>query len=203
MSDCGCGTEQADQLERKTLIILLVINAVMFVAEFFLGWLAESTGLIADSLDMLADAGVYGLSFYAVGKGLQKQAKAANISGLLQVVLGLAVLLEVLRRFLFGSEPESFLIIAVGTVALIANVCCLVLISRHRESGVHMRASWIFSTNDVIANCGVILSGGLVWVFGSRYPDLIVGAVISAVVVRGGLQILREAKQANAAQVGA
>ncbi|MBT8146048.1 MAG: cation transporter [Gammaproteobacteria bacterium] len=202
MADCGCGTELADKLERKTLMALLAINAFMFVTEIILGWMAESAGLIADSLDMLADAGVYGLSLFAVGKGIQMQSKAASISGVLQIILGLGVLLEVFRRLLFGSEPESLLIMCVGAVALIANVYCLVLISRHRDSGVHMRASWIFSTNDVIANLGVIISGGLVWVFGSRYPDLIVGAIISAVVVRGGLKILNEARLANKTEVG-
>lgn len=195
MSDCGCGSEQAESLERKTLIVLLSINAFMFVAELALGWLAQSTGLIADSLDMLADATVYGLSLYAVGKGVLQQAQAARVSGYLQITLGLGVLFEVFRRLLFGSEPQSVLIIAVGAVALFANVLCLVLISRHREGGVHMRASWIFSTNDVIANLGVIVSGVLVAVIGSRFPDLIVGTIISIIVVRGGLKILQDAKQ--------
>lgn len=202
MSDCGCGSEQAERLERKTLVVLLAINGVMFLTEVILGWLAESTGLIADSLDMLADAGVYGLSLYAVGKGIQKQSKAANVSGVLQIILGTGVLLEVLRRFLFGSEPESLLIMGVGSVALIANIYCLILLSPHRDAGVHMRASWIFSTNDVIANIGVIVSGCLVWALGSRYPDLVVGAVISTIVVWGGIKILLEAKRANEAHVG-
>ena len=197
MSDCGCGSDQADKLEQKTLIALLAINAVMFLAEIILGWIAESTGLIADSLDMLADAGVYGLSLYAVGRGIQKQASAAGISGVLQIILGVGVLLEVLRRFLFGSDPESILMMMVGSVALVANVYCLMLIARYRNAGVHMRASWIFSTNDVIANLGVIISGGLVWLLGSRYPDLIIGAIISTVVVGGGIKILHEAKNAN------
>lgn len=203
MSECGCGTDQAETLERKTLIALLAINAVMFLFEIVLGWIAESTGLIADSLDMLADAAVYGLSLYAVGMGIKKQAKAANVSGVLQIILGTGVILEVLRRFLFGSEPESILIIGVGAVALIANIYCLMLISRHREAGVHMRASWIFSTNDVIANLGVIVSGGLVWALGSRFPDLVVGAVISFIIVRGGIKILAEARQENEAHTGA
>src|SRR5210317_2600081 len=107
MSNCGCDSGQAQRLERKTLIILLGINAVMFFTEIVLGFLAESTGLIADSLDMLADAGVYGISLYVVGKGIALQAKAANVSGVLQIVLGLGVFFEVLRRLLFGSEPES------------------------------------------------------------------------------------------------
>ncbi len=195
MSDCGCGAEQADELERKTLVILLSINAFMFVTELGLGWIAQSTGLIADSLDMLADAAVYCVSLYAVGKGVLKQAKSAQVSGTLQVLLGFGVLFEVVRRVIFGSEPESLMIMAVGFLALLANVACLMLISKHREGGVHMRASWIFSTNDVIANLGVIISGALVAIVGNRYPDLIVGAVISLVVIRGGITILKDARQ--------
>jgi Co/Zn/Cd efflux system component len=197
MSECGCGAEQADKLEKKTLIVLLSINAVMFVVELALGWLAQSTGLIADSLDMFADAAVYGISLYAVGKGVLRQAKAAQLSGFLQVLLGLGVLFEVLRRSVFGSDPLSTLIISVGAIALLANIICLVLISKHREGGMHMRASWIFSTNDVIANLGVIMSGVLVATIGSRFPDLIVGAIISLIVIRGGIKILRDAQEAR------
>ena len=203
MSNCDCGSDQAEKLERKTLIALLAINAVMFLFELILGILAESTGLIADSLDMLADAGVYGISLYVVGKGLAQQSKAASLSGILQITLGFGVIVEVLRRLYFGSEPESLLIMVAGAVALMANIYCVLLISKHRDSGVHMRASWIFTTNDVIANFGVIISGGLVWIFGNRYPDLVVGAIISAIVVRGGFKILHEAKQAKHSQPGA
>ena len=195
MSDCGCGAEEADKLEKRTLISLLLINGVMFFVEFFFGWFAQSTGLIADSLDMLADAMVYGLSLYAVGKGLKQKASATTVSGYLQILLGIGVLIEVLRRLIYGSEPQSTLIIIIGLVALIANILCLVLISKHKDAGVHMRASWIFSTNDVIANLGVICSGILVGAVGSRFPDLIIGCVIAVIVVRGGLKILRESKQ--------
>ena len=197
MPDCSCELEEAAELERKTLWTLLAINGAMFVAEAIMGWWAESTGLLADSLDMLADASVYGIALYAVGRSGRIQANAATASGALQIALGLGVLLEVVRRFLSGSDPVSALMMAVGALALVANVSCLMLIARHREGGVHMRASWIFSTNDVIANLGVIISGGLVMYFGSQLPDLIIGTVISGVVLRGGVQILREAKEAR------
>jgi Co/Zn/Cd efflux system component len=198
MSSCGCESGQSETLERKALVALLLINAVMFLVELLVGLFAESTGLIADSLDMLADAGVYGLSLYAVGRGLQKQSSTARISGMLQVSLSAFVLVEVLRRFVFGSEPESTLMMGIASVALVANVYCLKILSRHRDAGIHMRASWIFSTNDVIANLGVIVSGALVFATGSRYPDLVVGAIISGVILRGGIQILKEAHTAKA-----
>ncbi len=202
MADCGCGAEQAEALERTTLLYLLGINGLMFVLEAVAGVMAQSTGLIADSLDMLADAAVYGISLFVVGKGLAQQARAATLSGWLQIVLGVGVLFDVLRRYFLGSDPHSALIVAVGALAFVANLSCLMLISRHRKGGVHMRASWIFSVNDVIANLGVIASGVLVWLSGSRYPDLVVGAVIAAVVVRGGVLILKEARLSTQGATG-
>jgi Co/Zn/Cd efflux system component len=195
MSGCGCGSGEADKLERRSLWTLLTINATMFATEGVAGWFGESAGLIADSLDMFADASVYGIALYAVGRSRGIQSTAAIASGVLQIGLGFGVLLEVVRRYLHGSEPVSALMMGVGTIAFAANVGCLAILAEHRTGGVHMRASWIFSTNDVIANLGVIVSGGLVLLLGSRVPDLIIGGLICALVVRGGVQILREARR--------
>lgn len=195
--------EEAAELERKTLWTLLAINGAMFLIEAVAGWWGESTGLLADSLDMLADASVYGIALYAVGRSRRLQANAATASGVLQIALGLGVILEVVRRFLYGGEPVGVLMMSVGALALAANVSCLLLIAKHREAGVHMRASYIFSTNDVIANLGVIISGAIVMYLGSRLPDLVIGALISVVVLRGGIQILRETKEAREGEVGA
>jgi Co/Zn/Cd efflux system component len=183
--------EAQDSNERRTLWVLLSINAAMFVAEVVAGWLAESAGLLADSLDMLADAMVYGLGLYAVGKAATHKLRAAHVSGWFQLALAFGALFEVVRRFLGGSEPEPLWMIAVAAVALVANVTCLVLVARHRHGGAHMKASYIFSTNDVIANCGVMVAGGLVAGTGSRLPDLVVGTIIGAVVFSGAVRILR------------
>jgi len=194
MSGCGCEIEIQDKSERRVLIALLLINGVMFVAELGVGWWAQSTALIADALDMLADAMVYGVGLYAVGKSLLVKVHAARISGSLQVLLGLLVLVDIVRRLIVGSEPVSILMMSMGVIALIANVTCLILIAKHREAEVHMRASWIFSKNDVIANLGVILAGGLVAWTGSRLPDLVIGLLVALLVIRGGILILHDAK---------
>jgi len=193
MSGCGCEIEIKNRDQSRVLILLLAINGVMFIAEVIAGMIGDSTALIADSLDMLADATVYAIGLYAVGRSLLVKAKAAHISGVFQIVLGLGVLFDIVRRAFVGSEPESVMMIAVGAVALIANVVCLVLIYKHRQGEVHMRASWVFSKNDVIANLGVITGGLLVAYTGSSYPDLIIGLLIAAIVVRGGFHIIKDA----------
>lgn len=176
--------------EARVLRWLLAINAVMFVLEFGMSIVAQSTGLIADSLDMFADAAVYGVSLYAVGKAASLKLKAAHFSGWLQLALAVSVLLEVLRRVVYGSEPVSTLMIGVGAVALVANIACLLLIFKSRNQGAHMKASWIFSANDVLANAGVITAGILVSVTGSQIPDLVIGVIIGLVVLNGARRIL-------------
>ncbi len=194
MSDCDCDVEVESKGQSRVLWILLSINAMMFIAEMTAGILAESTGLIADSLDMLADATVYAIGLYAVGRAASEKIRAASLSGLFQIMLAVGVAVEVGRRMLFGSEPEALFMIGVSIVALIANVVCLAFISKHRNGEVHMRASWIFSKNDVIANIGVIVAGVLVYAFASPIPDLLIGALISFVVLRGGLAIVADAR---------
>lgn len=184
------GAAGGDRREAATLRLLLGINAVMFLVEVVAGWLAESTGLLADSLDMLADAAVYGIALLAVGRGASRQLQAAHASGWLQLALALGALAEVGRRALFGSAPESGLMMGIALLALVANVACLWLVSRQRDRGAHMKASWIFSGNDVLANLGVISAGVLVAWTGQAWPDLVIGAFIGLVVLNGARRIL-------------
>jgi len=194
MSGCSCEVEIKDASQKKVLWLLLVINAFMFVVELGFGWVAESTALIADSLDMLADAVIYGIGLYAVGRSLQHKANAALISGYFQGILACLIVVDILRRVWFGSEPVSELMMGVGFAALVANLVCLLLILKHRNGEVHMRASWICSRNDVIANVGVITAGGLVGWFDSSWPDIVIGGVVAVVILRGVRAIIYEAR---------
>ena len=180
-----------DAAEARVLWILLAINAAMFVIELGAGLWARSAGLIADAMDMFADAAVYGVALYAVGRAARHKLAAARLAGVLQLVLALGALAEVLRRMLAGAMPEPVGMMGIALLALAANVACLVLIARHREGGVHMKASYIFSANDVIANLGVIGAGALVAWLGTPWPDWIIGLLIAAVVLAGAVRILR------------
>lgn len=176
--------------ESGTLRWLLGINALLFVVEMTAGLIAQSTGLIGESLDNFSDAAVYGLALYAVGHSVKMQVRAAHLAGVLQLILAVGVLVDVVRRFVFGSEPESLVMMAIAFVALIANTSCLLLISKHREGGAHMKASWIFSANDVVINLGGITAGALVAWTGSNYPDLIIGTIAGGIVLNGARRIL-------------
>lgn len=170
--------------ERRALRWLLAINAVMFVIEGLAGWWAESSGLLADGLDMFADAAVYGVALYAVGRSAALQLRAAHFAGWLQLVLGVGLFGQVIDHVIHGSAGVSLL-------ALAANLSCMFLIAGHRNGGAHMKASYIFTANDALANVGVIVAGALVAWLGQPWPDWLIGSLIGAVVVGGAVRILR------------
>lgn len=191
LDDAGELPAEEAGTEATTLKLLLAINGALFVTELVVGWVARSTGLLADSLDMFADAAVYGLALYAVGRPASAKLRSARVAGWLQGGLAIAALLEVVRRATMGGEPRSPLMIGMAAVALAANVTCLWLISRQKSGEAHMRASKIFSANDVLANLGVIAAGVLIATTGSRVPDLVIGTIIAAIVLSGSWRILR------------
>ena len=180
---------------RNVLALLLVLNGGMFVVELVAGFRAESMGLIADGLDMGADAAVYLLALLAVGASAHRKLSAARFAGVVQFGLAALAAGEIGRRILFGSAPESDVMIGVSLVALAANVTCLALLRRHRHGEVHLQAAWIFSATDVQANLGVMLAGALVALTGSAVPDLVIGLLIVGIVLRGAIRIWRRVQR--------
>lgn len=181
--------------QRKVLWIVLAINFAFFLIEVSTGIISGSMGLVADSLDMLADALVYGMSLMVVGAVVSRKKKVAMLSGILQLTLAVLGLSEVIRRFLgFEVMPEFQAMIGISLFALAANSVCLWLLQRTRSKDAHMKASIIFSANDVIINIGVIVAGLLVWWSNNNLPDLIVGIIIFLIVIRGAVRILKLAR---------
>ena len=187
--------EPTDQQDRKLLWVVLSINFFFFVLEMLTGILSHSMGLVADSLDMFADSIVYGLALFAVGGSILLKKKIAKIGGYFQTTLAVFGLVEVIRRFLGLVEVPAFqTMIIISSLALIGNATSLFLLQRSKNKEAHMQASVIFTSNDVIANIGVIIAGGLVYFTNSKFPDLIVGAIVFILVGQGAMRILKLSK---------
>lgn len=182
-------------MQRKLLWTVLIINFLFFGLEMLFGIFSNSMGLVADSLDMLADSIVYALALFAVGGTIARKNNIAKFAGYFQILLAVIGFVEVVRRFI-GVEkmPDFQTMIVVSVLALIANVICLYLLQKGKSKEAHMQASMIFTSNDVIINSGVILAGLLVNWLNSGYPDLIIGAIVFVIVARGAYRILQLAK---------
>ena len=199
MSDCCAskGTElerlaqQADQ--RRVLVIVMALNAFMFVAEFTAGLIAGSAALMADSVDMLADATVYGVSLYAINKSTRWKAGATVAKGLFMMALGFGVLVQIGVKLETGVPPSSTLMLAFGSLALVVNLYCLRLMWRFRKLDVNMSSTVECSRNDALANAGVLIAAAAVALTDSFWPDIIVAAAIAGLFLRSAIRMLGEA----------
>jgi len=191
--DKGCAASALRETHSRVLWIVLAINAVMFGVEATAGVLANSTALLADALDMLGDALVYGFSLFVLARSLRWQAGAALAKGAFMLAFGLAVLAEAAYKVFHPVMPDAGTMGIVGTLALAANVICFSLLYRHRADNLNMSSTWLCSRNDLIANVGVLAAAGAAHLLDSRWPDIAVGVVIAALFLRSALGVLRDA----------
>lgn len=195
MTACGCeAPDVRTAQERRVLYIALGLNAGMAVIGGLAGWIAQSTGLLADALDMLSDAAAYAIALMAIGRSSIFKVRAATLSGSILLVLGIVVLIEVGRRLIYGAEPLSEWMIGTALLSLVVNLTVLRLLAPMKSGEVHLRATWLFTRADVVANVGVIVAGLLVFWLRVPYPDFVIGTLIGLYVVKEAIEILRDAR---------
>lgn len=188
-------SKASEEHEKSLLWYVLLINAFFFLLEMVTGIISNSMGLVADSLDMLADALVYGISLLAVGATTIRKKRVARISGYFQLILAFVGFSEIVRRFLgFGEVPVFSTMIYISLLALAGNVISLLILRKTKSDEAHIKASQIFTSNDVVINIGVMLAGVLVYFTASRVPDLLIGTMVFAIVIRGAFRILQLSK---------
>lgn len=196
MKDCCEVMADVSAEQRRVLQFVLWINVGMFLIEFGAGLLAVSTALLADSVDMLGDAIVYGFSLYVVSRGSVWQARAALLKGAVMAVFGVGVLVEAVLKIARGSVPAADVMGGIGMLALAANLGCLLLLRRRRADDINMRSAWLCSRNDVVANAGVILAATGVFLTRSAWPDIAIGLAIAALYATSSLNVIGEARRA-------
>jgi len=178
---------------RRVLKAVLVLNAALFIGEATAGVVAQSTALLADSLDMLGDALVYGFSLYVLWRSAEWKAVAAGLKGIVMAVFGFGVLAEAGYKAWSGVVPIAETMGLIGVLVLAGNATCFFLLYRHRSDDLNMRSTWLCSRNDIIANLSVLAAAAGVKVFAAGWPDVVVGAAIAALFLRSSLSVLREA----------
>jgi len=195
-----CCTDKSLSLARlrerqtMTLWLVLAVNAAMFVVELVSGLLAGSVALVADSLDMLGDALVYGFSLYVVALGAVWKARAALAKAAVMGLFGVFVLTQILHKILYPQVPTVEIMTGIGLLALAANAACFGLLWRHRAEDINMRSVWLCSRNDVVANASVLLAAAGVWATLSPWPDVLVGTLICALFLRSAFVVMSEAR---------
>lgn len=180
---------------RRALLWVIVINLGAFVVVASGGLLAGSASVAANALDFLADGATYALSLWAIGKSVAVRSGAALVKGASLGLLGLSVLGFALWRLVDGAPPEALAISGLGLFGAAANLVAAILLAKYRDGDANVRSVWLCTRNDLIQCIGVAVTGGAVWLTGSRWPDLIVGIGLAAVFLRSAFEIVMQARR--------
>jgi len=181
--------------QRRTLLVVLILNGLLFAGLGLGGLLADSSALLANALDNASDSVVYLISFLAVGRALTWKRRAATTSGVLLLLFAVGVLIDAGRRWWLGAEPIGWTMIGLAVIAAVVNLICLQLLRRLDGDDVNLRAAETFSLNDFASNGGIIVAGGLVLWLDQSWPDLVVGVIVAGIAAKGGLEILEDARK--------
>jgi Co/Zn/Cd efflux system component len=180
---------------KRVLLVVLVINAVMFVIEIGAGLAASSASLQADALDFLGDAGNYIISLAVLGMALRYRAMAALAKGLTMGAFGAWVIGAVVWHAAMSTVPEPITMGVVGVAALIANAACAGLLYAYRDGDANMQSVWICSRNDVLGNLAVLLAALGVFGTGTGWPDLVVATVMATLALQGAWIVARQSRR--------
>lgn len=194
--DKSCEITALRQNHGRVLWIVLAINALMFLVEGGAGLMAHSTSLLADALDMLGDALVYGFSLFVLARSARWQAVAALAKGGFMLAFGMGVLGEGLYKIFHPRMPGFEVMGIIGGMALAANLMCFGLLYRYRSDNLNMSSTWLCSRNDLIANVGVLMAAATTYFLASRWPDIIVGCIIAGMFLISAFRVLGQSIQA-------
>ncbi|HIK58262.1 MAG TPA: cation transporter [Nitrospinaceae bacterium] len=195
MSHCCSDIEEdlANGSKRMILWLVLIINLIMFFVEGIGGWLAQSNALMADALDMLGDAAIYGFSLFVIQRKPVWRTRAGILKGLIMSIFALGILGSTINRVYYQTTPDASTMCIIGGLALAANLICAFLLLRFKNDDVNMRSAWLCSRNDVIANLGVLTAAaGVTWT-SSQWPDLAVGVIIAMLILQSSFGIFKDA----------
>jgi cation diffusion facilitator family transporter len=190
--DKSCEITALRERHARILWVVLIINAMMFLVEGLAGLVAHSTALLADALDMLGDALVYGFSLFVLARSARWQAGAALAKGVFMLVFGLGVLGEAVHKVFHPVMPGTEMMGIFGGLALAANLGCFFLLYRHRGDNLNMRSTWLCSRNDLVANLGVLLAAAACYLLASRWPDILAGSLIAILFLSSAIGVLRQ-----------
>lgn len=196
---CDCAGEparaQTDPAYRHALLIVVVLNLGFGMAELYGGFMADSQALKADSLDFLGDGSISFIGLLALAWSTRARARVALSQGLFLGTLGVGVIAFAIWRALNATAPDAEVMGAIGIVALAINIVSALVLARFREGDANVRAIWLFSRNDALANVAVIIAAGLVAWTGSPWPDLAVAGVIALLFLHSAYEIITGARR--------
>ncbi|MDM9629859.1 cation diffusion facilitator family transporter [Robiginitalea aurantiaca] len=190
-------------LKGRNLLISIILNVVITVAQVIGGIISGSLALLSDALHNLSDVISLVISYVANALS-RKQAStnktfgykraeiiAAFVNSATLIIVAVFLIIEAIERFFSPQDIGTGIVIALSVLGILANGFSVLLLKSDSDKNMNMRSAYLHLLTDMMASVAVLAGGILMYYFQWYWIDPLLTLVIALYLIYMGLQLLR------------
>jgi len=195
---------QHNEPNKKNLLISVLLNAIITLAEFIGGILSNSLALISDAVHNLSDTMAIIISYFAllIGKkdsttkntfGFKRiEILAALFNAVVLIVISIYLFYEAYERFINPEPIKGKMMFIVASIGLLGNLISVLLLHKDSSYNLNIKAAYMHLIGDTLSSVGVILGSVLIYFWDVYWIDPLLTIIIGLVIIKATWSILKE-----------
>ena len=181
---------------KKILSTSLVIISSYMIIEFLGGYYFNSLALIADAGHMANDSLSLLLALIALFLNAQNQKRFALLNGTSLIVVAVWILVEATERWQYPTTMLALPMLGVAITGLLVNIFVAWLMMKGDHENLNIKAAYLHVLADLFGSLAAIIAGLSAWLLNWQWVDLIASSILSLLVLRSGINVVRQAVKA-------
>jgi cobalt-zinc-cadmium efflux system protein len=190
------------EVEKKRLIISLVITVSVMIIEVLGGFFANSIALITDAGHMFTHAFAISISLFAIYLAqkptchhrtfgmYRAEVLAAFINGLFLLVMVGFIIFEAIERLLNPVDIEIIYMIFIALIGLSVNLISILILQGSRDKDLNVKGVFYHMIGDAISSVGVVVAAIIIYHTGFSFLDPLIGFLIAGLIISWSINIL-------------
>jgi len=178
---------------KKILSTSLVIISSYMVIEFLGGYYFNSLALIADAGHMANDSLSLLLALIALFLNAQNQKRFALLNGTSLIVVAVWILVEATERWQYPTTMLALPMLGLSITGLLVNIFVAWLMMKGDHENLNIKAAYLHVLADLFGSLVAIITGLSAWLLNWQWVDLVASGILSLLVLRSGINVVRQA----------
>jgi cobalt-zinc-cadmium efflux system protein len=191
------------QVRGKNLLISIVLNIGITLAQVIGGIMSGSLALLSDALHNFSD--VISLIISYIANRISKRDAslkhtfgykraeiiAAFVNSATLIIIAILLIIEAIKRFQNPQEIDSTLVIWLSILAILGNGFSVLLLKKDSNANMNMRSAYLHLLTDMLASVAVLMGGLLMKYYEIYLVDSILTFLIAVYLVVVGYKLLK------------
>jgi cobalt-zinc-cadmium efflux system protein len=180
----------------KNLLITIVLNIVITLAQIIGGFISGSLSLLSDAMHNLTDVLALIISFVANRLSRKKKQDltktfgykraeiiAAFFNATTLIVIAVFLIVEAINRFQNPREIASNMVIWLALLGIAGNGLGVIFLKNDANHNLNMRSAYLHLLTDMLASVAVLIGGLMMKYYQIYWIDPVLTIIISAYLI--------------------